>query len=114
MDMPNWYWKKGLHDAKITDWQLENFEYDYSQRNPIRNCITLKLDSQKAMFDTAIKAIKFINAKLIQGDTQCVNWFWKDDIITKSYKGYEIEITLTSYPNVRKIVINFADAIVER
>ena len=37
MDIPNWYWKKGLHDAKITGWQFENFDYDYSKRNPIRN-----------------------------------------------------------------------------
>ena len=114
MDIPNWYWKKGLHDAKITGWQFENFDYDYSQRNPIRNCITVELDSRMALFDTTLKTIKFVNAKIIQGDTQCVNWFWKDDIVQKTYKGYEIEITLTPYPSTKKMKIAFENIIIER
>lgn len=114
MDTPIWYWKKGLHDAKITNWQSEFFDYDYSQRNPIRNCITVELDARMAMFDTTIKAIKFVNAKLTQGDSQCVNWFWKDDIVKKTSRGYEIEILLTSFRKTKKINISFENVIIER
>lgn len=114
MDTPNWYWKKGLHDAKITNWKIENLDYDYSQRNPVRNCITVELDAKLAMFDTTIKKIKFLNAKLIQGNEPCVDWFWKYDSIQKKHTGYEIEIVLTLHRETKKIKIAFESIIVER
>ena len=114
MNMPSWYWENGLHDAQITDIQFEEFDFDYSQHNPIRNCITIKLDAQMAMFDTTLKEIKLMNAKFIHGDAQCVNWFWKDDIIKETNKGYELEITLISHRKIKKCKIGFENAIIER
>ncbi len=114
MVMPNWYWEKGLHDAKIISCQIENFNYDYSKPNPVRNCITIELDSGMAMFDTTLKAIKFFNAKFIQGDIQGENWFWNYDIIKENSKGYELEINLVSYPKRKKCKIVFENVIIER
>ena len=114
MNTPSWYWTKGLHDAKITDCRIDHFNYEYTQKNPIRNCITVDLDTRNALLDTTITTIKFLNTKIIQGDIDCTGWFWKDDVLTTTCKGYELEITFISYPKIKKIKISFDDIIVER
>ncbi len=114
MDKPSWYWSKGLHDAKIITCKIDHFNYDYTQKNPIRNCISIDLDAHNALFDTTIATIKFLNAKIIQGDIDCEGWFWKDDELTTTCRGYALEIALSSYPKTKKIKIFFDDIIVER
>lgn len=37
--------------------------FDYTQKNPLRNYLEIKLNSKHAMFDTNIKAIRFYNFK---------------------------------------------------
>ncbi len=114
MEIPNWYWVNGLHDAKVTNLSFENFDYDYTKRNPIRNCITIQLDTRNAMFDTSIKAIKLLNSKIVQGDMDFVDWFWKDDILTTSHKGFELQITLISNRHIKICKISFENVIVEK
>ena len=52
-ETPNWYWKNGLHDAVIETISLEQLNYDYTQRVPIRNYLSIKLNAQNALFDIA-------------------------------------------------------------
>lgn len=114
MDIPNWYWSKGLHDAKVIDLFFESLDYDYTQRNPVRNCLTIQLNTENAMFDTSIKAIKFYNVRILQGNIDFEGWFWKDDTLVVTRKGFELEITLISYPNIKRIKISFESVIVEK
>ena len=114
MQIPDWYWVKGLHDAQVTDLSFIDFDYDYTKRNPTRNCMTIQLDTRSAMFDTSIKAIKLLNSKIVQGDTDFVGWFWKDDILKPSHKGFELQITLISNRNTKICKISFENAIVEK
>ena len=63
--MPAWYWEKGLHDAIIKNITLCPLNYDYTQKNPIRNYLLIEIDSSHALFDSTIKEIKLFNAKIL-------------------------------------------------
>ena len=107
MGNPDWYWTKGLHDAKVINVLFKNIDYEFTKRNPIRNFLDIQLDSQKAMFDTTIKSIKLYNSKIIEGDLDFIGWYWKDDKLIETTKGFELEITLILYPHTKKIKISF-------
>ena len=74
----DWYWTKGLFDAVIQKIEIRDIPYDYTEKNPIRNCLTIYLDSQNAIYDTSIKELRFYNHKLITGDVSITGW-WKND-----------------------------------
>lgn len=95
--LPEWYWQKGLHDAKIVDIEEQELAYDYKQRDPVRNCIVLHLDSRMALFDRSVKEIKLYNYKLCSPEAAvrdfCGTWWLKDNLsITDT--GYSLAITL--------------------
>ncbi len=95
--LPEWYWQKGLHDAKIVDIEEQELAYDYKQRDPVRNCIVLHLDSRMALFDSSVKEIKLYNYKLCSPEAAvqdfCGTWWLKDNLsITDT--GYSLAITL--------------------
>jgi len=95
--LPEWYWQKGLHEAKIVDIEEQELAYDYKQRDPVRNCIVLHLDSRMALFDSSVKEIKLYNYKLCSPEAAvqdlCGTWWLKDNLsITDT--GYSLAITL--------------------
>jgi len=94
--LPEWYWQKGLHEAKIVDIEEQELAYDYKQRDPVRNCIVLHLDSRMALFDSSVKEIKLYNYKLCSPEAAvqdlCGTWWLKDNLsITDT--GYSLAIT---------------------
>ena len=95
--LPEWYWQKGLHDAKIVDIEEQELAYDYKQLDPVRNCIVLHLDSRMTLFDSSVKEIKLYNYKLCSPEAAvqdlCGTWWLKDNLsITDT--GYSLAITL--------------------
>ena len=61
----SFYWENGLHDADIIDFKEITFNYNVKDKNPIRNCLELIIDSSHALFNTRIKGIKLYNYKIL-------------------------------------------------
>ena len=93
--LPGWYWSSGLHDAVITSFEEQVLEYDHTVSNPIRNCLSLKIDAKGALYDNTMKEIKLYNYKLITdlGVLNEYNW-WLDDNLTKNGYCYTLQIRL--------------------
>ncbi len=66
--LPEWYWHRGLHDAKIVRIEKLELPYDYKQRIPIRNCFVVHMDSKQAMFDTSVREIRLFNYKILTAE----------------------------------------------
>lgn len=88
-----WYWTKGLHDADIIDALETNLEYDYTLKNPIRNCLELIIDSKHAMFETSIKGIKFYNFKILSDLTSPKGIWWLKDELKEVDGKFVLTIT---------------------
>lgn len=43
-----WYWEQGLHDAEITGIEEVELAYDYTERNPLRTCLVIHLNTEHA------------------------------------------------------------------
>jgi len=93
---PSWYWNKGLHDAEITHIDEIVLPYDYTQKNPIRNCLIIFLNSKNALFDTSVKEIRLYNYKLISPDNKsfCADSWWIADRLTEENGKYILTVSL--------------------
>ena len=81
------YWGKGLHDANIINCKEITFDYNVEEKNPIRNCLELVIDSRHALFDTTIKGIRLYNYKILSDLKNPLNLWWKEDKLeTKNNK----------------------------
>lgn len=113
-DKPDWYWKRGLHDADIKCVAYQQFDCDYTQKNPIRNSITISLDSRNALFDTTIDSIVFYNAKMITNDIDYAGTWWVNDELSFSNNKFHIKIFIESKIKKSCIQIQFDRAEVIR
>jgi len=111
---PNWYWKKGLHDAEIKKISFQFLDYDYTLANPIRNYLLVELDSCNAMFETKITSIKFYNAKIIAGKTDISGYWWVYDELICNKGKYTLLINARSVDQKVSIHISFDNADVFR
>lgn len=122
---PEWYWKKGLHDAFIIDVEAYEFPFDYDkykgQKNQYnRNMLSLKIDAKGAMFDFHVKEIKFFNYKILSdgiGFSGKKKIWWLADQLTEQNGKYELDILLEdsdSYPEQFHLKLRFERAEVDR
>lgn len=91
---PEWYWIKGLHDAKIlkiTDCPIEQIR-QLNDNQQINNCLEFLLDSSQAMYDTTITGIQFFNYKEFSDRNIIEGLWWKSDSLTKDGRKYTLEI----------------------
>ena len=102
---PDWYWVRGLHDAQITSRLFLQFEYAASTQ--YRNCLELTIDSNNAMFDTSIKAIKFFNCKELTPDIAVESSWWVRDNVDRVDKKYVARIELLSQKHTFTYAIRF-------
>ena len=58
---PDWYWKYGLHDAKILSVYELELASDWKEKPQKRNCLEIQLNSKNAMYETNIKKISLYN-----------------------------------------------------
>jgi hypothetical protein len=112
--IPNWYWIKGLHDARI----VEIYEIKTNARKDnrwISNEIVMVLDASQAMFDTSIKSIAFQNSKILtDGGLVPGNTWWYRDMLEKKDGKYQLEICYSNEKGKGIITIRFEDCIVCR
>ena len=83
---------KGLSDAEIIEIKETTYQYNYKQRNPIRNSLQIIFDSKSAMVSTNVKSIIFYNYKIICENSSFVHswWFDSDFIDINGKKGLKI------------------------
>jgi hypothetical protein len=103
----DWYWEKGLHDAKIVDVRNINFEYDYTQRDPLRNMLEIILDTRMALFDNSIELIRFYNYKIIEGDENIIHSWWIKDEFWVAKGKNNLKIYLHSKKKTSELLISF-------
>ncbi len=108
--LPDWYWNKGLHDAEIKKISFQTLDYDYTQDNPIRNCLLVELDSRNALFDTKVTSIKFYNAKVNTGVIDVSGYWWVDDELSCNNKKYKLVIYIRNANEKASIQILFDSA----
>ena len=88
--LPAWYWKRGIHDAKILDvWKLEN-GVDKKRGKYYRNCLVLSLDSSGAIYERNIKKIIFYNYEVKMSNvpiSQLSKTWWMTDKIERLSNG---------------------------
>ena len=95
--LPEWYWNRGLHDAKIVRIEKLELPYDYKQRIPTRNCFVFHLDSKQAMFDTSVREIRLFNYKILTADlssTDVEGTYWITDQLTEENGKYVLQVEL--------------------
>lgn len=110
-DIPEWYWKAGLHDAYVTKIESRDFDIDFSEpkENRVKNALSLKIDTSNAMFDPSVKEIILLNYKIISGHidmNENKKLWWLDDRLEKidhDFYHYVLHIDFEGYKSNRCI-----------
>ena len=105
--LPSWYWKSGLHDAKINQIQYIELEYDFHHKRPTRNYALITIDSRQALFDTSISAIKLFNCKIISNNENLCGFVWKCDSLNRINNKFNLDITLTKLNIETHFIVSF-------
>ena len=95
--LPEWYWNRGLHDAKIVRIEKLELPYDYKQRIPTRNCFVVHMDSKQAMFDTSVREIRLFNYKILTAELSSPDiegTYWITDQLTEENGKYVLQVEL--------------------
>ena len=117
--LPEWYWKYGLHDAVILSVSELQLAPDYKNKNPKYNCLEIELDSKDAIYERDIKALRFYNYKIKTADFDIKSiekqWWMSDTIKETDNKRHLLEIEIASAKDKRKyFVVEFEIAEIER
>ena len=110
--LPEWYWKRGLHDACIVKMSVREFAYDPMRR--ASNCVELIIDASQAMFDTTIRTIKFFNCNILTPGIDIAGMWWIRDSLHADGEKYVLEIDLGSAKNQCNFVLRFSACEIER
>ena len=117
--VPSWYWKHGLHDAKVLSICEESCEPDWKSSLPVYNTLEIQLDSTKALYETDIIKIKLMNYKWISEPINVADYpelWWERDTLACLPSGkFSLEIILQA-PKKRRVVLQmeFTAAEVEK
>mgnify|MGYP000860044494 FL=1 len=109
---PEWYWKKGLHDAHIIEITTQEFNYDPVMH--ASNYLEMSIDASLALFDTTVKAIKFFNCKVMTPELQIKDMWWVRDKLYSLGEKYMLEIDLMSSKSQYRFILRFDYCKVER
>lgn len=109
--LPDWYWKYGLHDAKIT---LIYEDYDKGKRY-----LDIQVDASGAMFEPDVTEIKLYDYKLLSPDNISVleGGYWMSDSIERLDSGrylLKAEISCNNDKDLIAFEIRFSEAEVTR
>ena len=116
---PCWYWKQGLHDAKVLAIFDHQLEPDWKASLPVYNAMEIQLDSSGALYETDITTIRLLNYKWKSEPLNMADYpelWWEQDTLSYLSNGkFSLEIILQA-PSKRRSVVQFefADAEVER
>ena len=123
--LPDWYWKRGLHDAKILSVCEMELVPDWKEKHPKRNCLEFLLDGKNALFETNIKKISLYNYRITDMNMNGVkpitlevfrNVYWLGDSIDRLEDGkFLLEIECTdSRSNLMSLNVKFEIPEIER
>ncbi len=99
--LPEWYWKSGIHDARIEKAEAFEFTIDYSKKGKekqYRNMLSLKIDASKALFDSEVKEIRFYNYSIISKEISpksLENVWWLSDSLSEENGKFVLKIETT-------------------
>lgn len=117
--VPSWYWKHGLHDAKVLAIFEHQLEPDWKSPLPVYNALEIHLDSSGALYETDITKIRLLNYKWKSDPVNMTDYpelWWEQDILScLPSEKFSLEIIL-QVPQKRCVVlkIDFSAAEVER
>lgn len=116
---PDWYWKYGLHDAKILSVAELELPPDWKSKNPRRNCLEICLDCKNALFETNIRKICLYNYKIRRFELNFKDleepWWIEDRLTRFPNTGYELEIIIeTADGRQEQFIVEFEMAEIER
>ena len=109
----NWYWNKGLFDAEIIKITQDYFQYDYTEKNPVRSCLTIELDAKAALYDTSVKQIKLYNSKVVSGNISVSGW-WKEDAIETANGKHTLTLVIATKGEDETLKISFEKCLIVR
>ncbi|HIY29150.1 MAG TPA: hypothetical protein H9679_09000 [Firmicutes bacterium] len=116
---PCWYWKQGLHDAKVLAIFEHQLEPDWKSPLPVYNAMEIQLDSSGALYETGITRIRLLNYKWISEPINVVDYpelWWEQDTLSCLPSGkFSLEIVLQA-PKKHRVVLQmeFTAAEVEK
>ena len=122
---PEWYWISGLHDACIVGIESLEFPFDYNKfvrekQDYNRNLLAFKINAKGALYDNAVKEIRFFNYKILTDHISLEGrkkvW-WLADRLVDNGSYYTLEIDLQNFdsdPEDFTFIIKFERAEVDR
>ena len=122
---PDWYWKRGLHDAVILAVSELELAPDWNKKHPKRNCLEILLNGKNALFETNIKRISLYNYRIVDIKTDTIepitleafrDVYWLGDRIEQLEDGkYLLEIEcIDSHSNLLFLSVKFEIPEIER
>lgn len=111
----DWYWSKGLHDAKIINKRISFFPDYYETSRGFYNCIEINVDSSYALFDRSIVSLKFYNCKEKDPELNIEGMYWVNDTVLEQWGRYTLKIEFFSSDRKKHLYeISFEKCIVVR
>lgn len=116
---PDWYWKRGLHDAVILSSAELELAPEWKSKHPRRNCLEICLDSSNAMYEQNIHKICLYNYEIKTPEIRINElenpWWIRDKIEQLPNKRYLLEIVIeTARGNKKTFVVDFEIPEIER
>ena len=117
--LPDCYWKYGLHDAAILSVSELQLAPNYKEKKQKFNCLEIELDSKNAMRERNIKTIRLYNYKIrtpeIDINRMDRPWWMSDTMKELENKHYLLEIEIESASSSRKtFIVEFEIPEIER
>ena len=122
---PDWYWKYGLHDARILSICELELTPEWKEKQPKRNCLEILLDSRNALCERNIQRISLYNYCIVSIRMNATepltleafqDVFWLGDSIEQLDDGrYLLEIECTGFhSDLMYLTVRFEAAEIER
>ena len=116
---PDWYWKSGLHDARILSVSEKELVPDYNDKQPKWSCLEICLDCKNALYERDIEKILLYNYKIKTPDFDVKSLektWWMGDSLEEQENGHflsEIEAE-TADPERIELTVSYEFAEVIR
>lgn len=99
----------GLHDAEILKINEVQLSYDYHEKMPRCNYLEIELNSANALFDHNVKAVRFYNYKIIEGNLNLIGTWWFDEQIETKGSTFIVKIQFRSRNAIHKLMLRCLD-----
>ena len=105
---PEWYWKNGLHDARIIGKKTVMLSPTDSKRTGKWTYVELKIDAEGALMNSKVRALRFYNCKEITKGVDIADWWWQSDSLSQKDETYVLHVNLVRHPDCKEYCISFS------